>query len=69
MPGDVGLVAKLLSEILEFSIDPDGYARLDRDNKLKFIMRGINAGIKKDDWTRVDLLFAHYRELLHAIGP
>lgn len=69
MPGDVGLVAKLLSEILGFAVDPDGYEQLKRENKLKFIMRGINEGIHKNDWARVDLLFAQYRELLNEVGP
>lgn len=69
MPGDVGLVAKLLSEILGFVVDPDGYEQLTRDNKLKFLMRGLNEAIAKDDWTRADILFANYRELLRQTGP
>ena len=69
MPGDVGLVAKLLSEVLGFIVEPDGYEQLNRENKLKFIMRGINEAIHKNDWARVDLLFAQYRELLHEVGP
>lgn len=69
MPGDVGLVAKLLSEILGFIVDPDGYEQLTRENKLKFLMRGINECITKDDWVRGDLLFAEYRELRQQTGP
>ena len=69
MPGDVGLVAKLLSEIFGFVVDPDGYEQLTRDNKLKFLMRGINEAIPKDDWARADCLFANYRELRQQTGP
>ena len=69
MPGDVGLVAKLLSEVFGFVVDPDGYEQLTRETKLKFIMRGINECIHKDDWPRADSLFAQYRELLHQVGP
>jgi hypothetical protein len=69
MPGDIGLVAKLLSEIFGFIVDPDGYEQLTRDNKLKFLMRGINEAITKDDWPRANALFAQYRELRQQIGP
>lgn len=69
MPGDVGLVAKLLSEILGFAVDPDGYEQLTRENKLKFLMRGVNECITKGDYVRCDALFAQYRELLREAGP
>jgi hypothetical protein len=69
MPGDVGLVAKLLSEILGFVVDPDGYEQLTRENKLRFLMRGVNECMAKNDWTRCDALFAQYRELLDQAGP
>ena len=69
MPGDVGLVAKLLSEVFGFVVDPDGYEQLTRENKLKFLMRGINECLTKNDWVRGDALFAQYRELLREAGP
>lgn len=69
MVGDVGLVAKLLSEVFGFIVDPDGYEQLTRDNKLKFLMRGINESLVKDDWVRCDRLFAEYRELRGQTGP
>ena len=69
MPGDVGLVAKLLSEVFGFVVDPDGYEQLTRESKLKFLMRGVNECITKNDWVRCDALFAQYRELLHQVGP
>lgn len=67
--GDVGAVAKLLSEVFGFVVDPDGYEQLTRENKLKFLTRGINECIHKDDWARVDTLFAQYRELRQQTGP
>lgn len=69
MPGDVGLVAKLLSEILGFAVDPTGFEQLTRENKLKFLMRGINESIATNDWARADMLFAQYRELKQQTGP
>jgi hypothetical protein len=69
MPGDVGLVAKLLGEIFGFVVEPTGYEQLSRENKLKMLMRGINECIKKDDWASADLLFAEYRELRQQTGP
>ena len=69
MPGDIGAVAKLLSEIFGFIVDPDGFEQLTRENKLKFLMRGMNECIAKNDWPRADLLFANYRELRQQTGP
>jgi hypothetical protein len=69
MLGDIGLVAKLLSDVFGFVVEPTGYEQLSRDNKLKMLMRGINECLTKDDWVRGDLLFAEYRELRQQIGP
>lgn len=63
MAGDVGLVAELLSKVFGWVVDPTGYEQLTLDNQLKFLMRGINNAIAKDDWATVDTLFAQYREL------
>ena len=63
MPGDVGLVAELLSKVFGWLVDPTGYEQLTLDNKLKFMMRGINEAMAKCDWATVDTLFAEYREL------
>ena len=69
MAGDVGLLAKLLSEVFGFIVNPDGYEQLSRENQLKFMMRGINESIAKNDWGNCDKLFAHYNELLRQVGP
>lgn len=63
MPGDVGLVAELLSRVFGWLVDPTGYEQLTLDNKLRLIMRGINDAVAKNDWAAVDALFAEYREL------
>lgn len=63
MPGDVGLVAELLSKVFGWLVDPAGYEQLTLDNKLRFLMRGINESVAKNDWATVDALFAEYREL------
>jgi hypothetical protein len=63
MPGDVGLVAELLSKVFGWIVDPTGYEQLTLDNKLRIMMRGINEAMAKCDWATVDALFAEYREL------
>ncbi len=71
MPGEAAAVAavtNLLSKVFGFVVDEDGYAKLSRENKLKFLMRGINEGIAKEDWPAVDALFFHYRELRAETG-
>ena len=67
--GDVGAVAKLLSEIFGFVVDPTGYEQLTRENKLKILMRGINDSVAKSDWARADVLFGEYRGLCAGSGP
>jgi hypothetical protein len=62
-PGDVAAVANLLSQVFGWAVDPNGYERLTLDNKLTFLMRGINAAVSKSDWPVTDALFAEYREL------
>lgn len=66
MPGDVGLVAELLSQVFGWLVDPAGFEQLTLDNKLRLLMRGINEAISKNDWATVDALFAQYRELRTA---
>ena len=67
--GDVGAVAKLLSEVFGFVVDPTGYEQLARENQLKLIQRGINEAITNSDWVRCDVLFAELRELRTQVGP
>lgn len=69
MPGDVGLVAGLLTKVLGFAVGDTTFAELSRENKLKMIMRGINEAIAKDDWGTCDALFAEHRDLLQQTGP
>ena len=69
MPGDVGLVAALLTKALGFAVDPDGYEQLSRENKLKLLMRGANAAITNNDWATYDSINDQYRELRQQTGP
>lgn len=65
----VTAVAELLTKAFGFAVDANGYAELSRENKLKWIMRGVNDAIAKDDKPLADALFAEYRELYSETGP
>ena len=68
MPGDIGLVAALLTRVFGFVVDKDGYAALTRERQLKFLMRAINDATEEGDWATVDALFAEYRLLKQQTG-
>jgi len=59
----IAAVAELISKVFGFVVDPEGYDRLSRENKLKLIQRGIDVAITNDDWASCDALFAQLREL------
>lgn len=65
----IAAVAELLSKVFGYAVDPTGYEQLSRENKLKFLMRGVNAAIEQGDWEACDKLFAQYRELKQQTGP
>ena len=69
MPGDVGLVAALLTKVFGFAVDDTGYSELKRENKLKLIQRGIDEAISKNDWPTCDALFGELRTLREQTGP
>jgi len=69
MPGDIGLVAKLLSEVFGFVINEDGYAEMSREWKLKWISRGIDDAITNNDMAAYDQLMAELRRLRQETGP
>ncbi len=62
-------VAKLLSKVFGFAVEPDGFAQLTRERQLKFLMRGINDATEQGDWAAVDRLLAEYRGLRGEAGP
>lgn len=71
MPGEAlaaAQIAKLLSQVFGWVVEPTGWEQLTLDNKRKLLMRGVNEGIAKDDWVAVDGLFQQYRELRREIG-
>jgi hypothetical protein len=63
MPGDVGLVAALLTKVFGWAVDPTGFALMEMNHKLEVIHAGINVALDKGDNDTVDLLFQQYREL------
>ena len=69
MPGDVGLVAKLLSEVFGFAVDPTGYEQLSLERKLKHLMRGVNDALEQGNLAAYDALLAEYRGLRGEVGP
>jgi hypothetical protein len=69
MPGDIAAVAMLLTKLLGYAVDPDGYSAWSRERKLSRLMEGIDAAIFTHDDTAADVLFNEYRWLLQQQGP
>jgi len=69
MPGDVGLVAALLTKVLGYAVDPDGYEQWSREKKLTTLMEGIDAAILAHDEPATDVLFDEYRWVRQQAGP
>jgi len=69
MPGDVGAIAILLTKLLGYAVDPDGYSTWSRERKLARLMEGIDAAIYAHDESAADVLFSEYRALLQSSGP
>ena len=69
MPGDVGLVAALLTKVFGFVVDPTGLATMKREHELEVIHSGIKIALDQRDFATVDLLFARYRELSKDTAP
>lgn len=69
MPGDVGLVAKLLSEVFGFIVNEDGYKEMSRERKLKWIARGIDDAIATNNMSAYDQLMSELRSLRQETGP
>ena len=67
--GDVGLIAKLLSEVFGFAVNEDGYKEMSRENKLKWIQRGVDDAIVNNNWAAYDQLLAELRSLRTQTGP
>jgi hypothetical protein len=59
----IAAVAELLTKVFGFAVDPDGYAQLAREKKLKLLMRGCDDAIAQNDWVAFDALMAECRQL------
>ena len=69
IPEAIAEVAKLLTKVFGYTVDPSGLATLKRENQLKLIMRGIDEAIAKNEWAACDALFAQYERLRIETGP
>jgi hypothetical protein len=69
IPEAIAEVAKLLSKVFGFVVDPTGLQQLTLENQLKYLSRGMNGAIEKEDWPTADALFNAYRELRKTVGP
>jgi hypothetical protein len=63
MPGDVGLVAALLSKVFGFVVDADGLAKMKREHQLEVVNAGIRVALDQHDYAAVDLLFEQLRRM------
>lgn len=69
MPGDVGLVAALLTKALGYATDADGYEQWSREQKLTKLMEALDVAIVAHDQSTTDALFDEYRWLRQQTGP
>ena len=69
MPGDVGLIAALLTKVFGYAVDADGWAAKRREDQLDDIHQGIQKALADSDYATVDALFNEYRELSRNTAP
>jgi hypothetical protein len=63
MPGDVGLVAALLTKVFGFVVDPTGLAAMKREHELEVIHAAYTIALDRGDTDAVDALLERLREL------
>ena len=63
MPGDVGLVAALLSKVFGFVVDPTGLASMKREHELEVIHAAHKIALDNGDTDAIDALYVRLREL------
>ena len=56
-------VAKLLTKVFGFVVDPDGLAKMQLENQIDLIHAGVKVAIRNKDSDAADLLFEQYRAL------
>lgn len=67
MPGDVGLVAQLLTKVFGFVVDPTGLEAMKREHKLEVIRVAMQVALDNGDSDAADALFEQLRELSASI--
>jgi hypothetical protein len=63
MPGDVGLVAALLSKVFGFVVDPTGLSAMKREHELEIIHAAHKIALDNGDTDAIDALYVRLREL------
>lgn len=63
MPGDVGLVAALLTKVFGFVVDPTGLSTMRREHEQEVIHAAFKIAMDQNDTATADQLFARLREL------
>jgi len=69
MPGDVGLVAELLTKVFGFIVDPTGLEQMKLEHRLEVLAAGMRVAIAKQDYAACDVLFTEYRLLSKKLAP
>jgi len=62
-------VAKLLTKVFGFIVDPDGLDKMKLEHRIEVISAGVRVAIKQKDYDAVDRLFTEYRILSKTITP
>ncbi len=67
--GDVGAVAKLLSQVFGWIVDPTGLEQMKLEHRIEVISAGVRIAIAKKDYAAIDVLFTEYRMLAKTLAP
>jgi hypothetical protein len=67
--GTIGEVAKLLSQVFGFIVDPTGLEQMKLEHRIEVISAGVRIAISKKDYVALDVLFTAYRQLSRSLAP
>ena len=65
----VTAIATLLSEIFGFVVNPDGYAMLSREMKLRKLGEALDAALNARNYDAADRVYVELRKLYREVGP
>lgn len=66
MPGDVGLVSKLIDGVFRFFTDENGYAEIKRRRQLSDLKAKAADALKRGDWDAMRLATDELKRLSDA---